>query len=137
MRDNVAVLSEVIVPTPSGAQVPLAQLADIRIVKGPPMVKSENARNSAFVYIDITGIDVGTYVNTAQQTVQAELNLPPGYSLMWSGQYEYMVRAEKRLMIVVPMTLVIIFLLLYLLSIMMRVAGSPVSAITSRVRSMQ
>ncbi len=113
LRDTPEKLRRILVPTPTGAQVPIAQLADIRIVKGPPMVKSENARNSAFVFIDITGIDVGTYVNTAQQTVQAELDLPPGYSLMWSGQYEYMVRAEKRLMVVVPMTLLIIFLLLY------------------------
>jgi Cu(I)/Ag(I) efflux system membrane protein CusA/SilA len=101
------------VPTPTGAQVPIAQLADIRIVKGPPVVKSENARNSAYVYMDITGIDVGTYVKAAQQTVQEKLELPPGYSLVWSGQYEYMVRAQKRLMVVVPMTLLIIFLLLY------------------------
>jgi Cu(I)/Ag(I) efflux system membrane protein CusA/SilA len=113
LRDTPEKLRRILVPTPTGAQVPIAQLADIRIVKGPPMVKSENARNSAFVFIDITGIDVGTYVNTAQQTVQEELDLPPGYSLMWSGQYEYMVRAEKRLMVVVPMTLLIIFLLLY------------------------
>jgi Cu(I)/Ag(I) efflux system membrane protein CusA/SilA len=101
------------VPTPTGAQVPIAQLADIRIVKGPPVVKSENARNSAYVYMDITGIDVGTYVKAAQKTVQEKLDLPPGYSLVWSGQYEYMVRAQKRLMVVVPMTLLLIFLLLY------------------------
>jgi Cu(I)/Ag(I) efflux system membrane protein CusA/SilA len=113
LRDTPEKLRRILVPTPTGAQVPIAQLADIRIVKGPPMVKSENARNSAFVFIDITGIDVGTYVNTAQQTVQSELDLPPGYSLMWSGQYEYMLRAKKRLMVVVPMTLLIIFLLLY------------------------
>jgi len=113
LRDTPEKLRRILVPTPSGAQVPIAQLADIRIVKGPPVVKSENARNSAFVYIDITGIDVGTYVKTARQTVQERLDLPPGYSLLWSGQYEYMVRAEKRLMIVVPTTLLIIFLLLY------------------------
>ena len=94
-------------------QVPIAQLADIRIVKGPPVVKSENARNSAWVFVDLTGIDVGTYVKAAQKTVQEKIDLPPGYSLVWSGQYEYMVRAEKRLMLVVPMTLLLIFLLLY------------------------
>jgi len=77
------------------------------------VVKSENARNSAYVYVDITGIDVGTYVKAAQKTVQQKIDLPPGYSLVWSGQYEYMVRAQKRLMIVVPMTLLLIFLLLY------------------------
>jgi len=93
--------------------VPITQLADIRIIKGPPVIKSENARNTAWIYIDITGIDVGTYVKKAQQIVREKVKLPPGYSLIWSGQYEYMVRAQKRLMIVVPMTLVIIFLLLY------------------------
>jgi Cu(I)/Ag(I) efflux system membrane protein CusA/SilA len=113
LRDTPEKLRRILVPTPTGAQVPIAQLADIRIVKGPPVVKSENARNSAYVYIDITGIDVGTYVKNAQQTVQEKLDLPPGYSLVWSGQYEYMVRAQKRLMTVVPMTLLIIFLLLY------------------------
>ncbi len=113
LRDTPEKLRRILVPTPTGAQVPIAQLADIRIVKGPPVVKSENARNSAYVYVDITGIDVGTYVKAAQKTVQEKIDLPPGYSLVWSGQYEYMVRAQKRLMIVVPMTLLIIFLLLY------------------------
>jgi Cu(I)/Ag(I) efflux system membrane protein CusA/SilA len=112
-RDTPEKLRRILVPTPTGAQVPIAQLADIRIVKGPPVVKSENARNSAYVYVDITGIDVGTYVKAAQKTVQEKIDLPPGYSLVWSGQYEYMVRAQKRLMIVVPMTLLLIFLLLY------------------------
>ncbi|MBT8342182.1 MAG: efflux RND transporter permease subunit [Desulfatitalea sp.] len=113
LRDTPEKLRRILVPTPAGAQVPIAQLADIRIVKGPPVVKSENARNSAFVYIDISGVDVGSYVKAARRTVQEKLSLPPGYSLLWSGQYEYMVRAQKRLMIVVPMTLAIIFLLLY------------------------
>jgi Cu(I)/Ag(I) efflux system membrane protein CusA/SilA len=113
LRDTPEKLRRILVPTPAGAQIPIAQLADIRIVKGPPVVKSENARNSAYVYVDLSGIDVGTYVKAAQQTVQEKLALPPGYSLVWSGQYEYMVRAQKRLMIVVPMTLMIIFILLY------------------------
>ncbi len=113
LRDTPEKLRRILVPTPTGTQVPIGQLADIRIVKGPPVVKSENARNSAYVYVDLTGIDVGTYVKTAQQTIKEKLRLPPGYSLVWSGQYEYMVRAQKRLMVVVPMTLLIIFLLLY------------------------
>ncbi|MBC2709777.1 MAG: efflux RND transporter permease subunit [Desulfosarcina sp.] len=113
LRDTPEKLRRILVPTPTGAQVPIAQLADIRIVKGPPVVKSENARNSAYVYVDLTGIDVGTYVKAAQKIVQEKIDLPPGYSLVWSGQYEYMVRAQKRLMIVVPMTLLLIFLLLY------------------------
>ncbi len=113
LRDTPEKLRRILVPAPTGAQVPITQLADIRIVKGPPMIKSENARNTAWIYIDITGIDVGTYVKKAQQIVREKVKLPPGYSMVWSGQYEYMVRAKKRLMIVVPMTLVIIFLLLY------------------------
>ena len=114
LRDTPEKLRRILVPTPMGAQVPITQLAEIRIVKGPPVIKSENARNTAWIYVDLTGIDVGTYVKKAQQIVGEKIKLPPGYSMVWSGQYEYMVRAQKRLMIVVPMTLVIIFLLLYL-----------------------
>jgi Cu(I)/Ag(I) efflux system membrane protein CusA/SilA len=88
-------------------------VADIMIVKGPPAIKSENARKNAWIFIDIAGIDVGTYVKNAQNAVASQIEMPPGYSLVWSGQYEYMVRAKKRLLIVVPMTLFIIFLLLY------------------------
>ncbi len=113
LRDTPEKLRRILVPTPSGAQVPITQVADIRIVKGPPAIKSENARNNAWIYIDLTGIDVGTYVKKAQQIVRDKIKLPPGYSLVWSGQYEYMIRAQKRLMIVVPLTLLIIFLLLY------------------------
>jgi Cu(I)/Ag(I) efflux system membrane protein CusA/SilA len=113
LRDSPEKLRRILVPTPTGAQVPITQLADIRIIKGPPGIKSENARNNAWIYVDLTGIDVGTYVKKAQQVVREKIKLPPGYSIVWSGQYEYMVRAQKRLMIVVPMTLIIIFLLLY------------------------
>ena len=114
LRDNLPALRRVLVPTPTGAQIPIGQLADIRIRKGPPGIKSENARLNAWVYVDIQGIDVGTYVKRAQQTVLEKVALPPGYSVSWSGQYEYMQRAEKRLKLVVPLTLGIIFLLLYL-----------------------
>ncbi len=113
LRDTPEKLRRILVPTPTGAQVPITQLADIRIVKGPPVIKSENARNNAWVYVDIRDIDVGTYVKRARKVVADEIKLPPGYSMVWSGQYEYMVRAQKRLMIVVPLTLIIIFLLLY------------------------
>jgi len=113
LRDSPEKLRRILVPTPTGAQVPIAQLADISIVKGPPVIKSENARNNAWVYIDIRDTDVGTYVKNAQVVVKDKIKLSPGYSIVWSGQYEYMVRAQKRLMIVVPMTLLIIFLLLY------------------------
>ena len=113
LRDTPEKLRRILVPTPSGAQVPITQLADIRIVKGPPVIKSENARNNAWIYVDISRIDVGTYVKHAQKVVAEKVKFPAGYSLVWSGQYEYMVRAQKRLAIVVPLTLVIIFLLLY------------------------
>jgi Cu(I)/Ag(I) efflux system membrane protein CusA/SilA len=113
LRDTPEKLRRILVPTPMGAPVPMTQIADIRIVKGPSVIKSENARKNAWIYVDITNIDVGTYVKKAQQVVREKIKLPPGYSMIWSGQYEYMVRAQKRLMIVVPMTLVIIFLLLY------------------------
>jgi Cu(I)/Ag(I) efflux system membrane protein CusA/SilA len=113
LRDSPEKLRRILVPTPSGAQVPITQLADIQIIKGPPVIKSENARNNAWVFIDISGIDVGTYVKSARESVNASIKLPSGYSLVWSGQYEYMIRAQKRLSIVVPMTLLIIFLLLY------------------------
>ena len=113
LRDTPEKLRGILVPTPTGIQVPITQVADIRIIKGPSSIKSENARKSAWIYVDLKGIDVGTYVKMAQRAVQEKIKLPPGYSMVWSGQYEYMVRAHRRLMIVVPMTLVIIFLLLY------------------------
>ena len=114
LRDSISKLKRVIIPTPTGAQIPISQVADIRIRKGAPVIKSENARHTAWVYVDISGIDIGTYVKRAQQAVKEELDLPEGYSVVWSGQYEYMERAAKRLRIVVPVTLLIIFLLLYL-----------------------
>ena len=114
LRDTPEKLRRILVPTPTGAQVPITQLADIRIRKEAPMIKSENGRKSAWVFVDIADIDVGTYVKKAQQVVKEKVTLPAGYSMVWSGQYEYMVRAKNRLMIVVPMTLMIIFLLLYL-----------------------
>ncbi|MEE4603837.1 MAG: efflux RND transporter permease subunit [Desulfobacteraceae bacterium] len=113
LRDSLENLKRILVPTPTGTQIPITQVADITILKGPPAIKSENARKNAWIYIDITGIDVGTYVKHAQAVVRDTIKMPAGYSLVWSGQYEYMVRAEKRLKIVVPMTLLIIFLLLY------------------------
>ncbi len=113
LRDTPEKLRRILVPTPTGAQVPITQLADIRIVKGPPVIKSENARNNAWIYVDITGVDVGSYVKRAKQAVAEQISLPAGYSMVWSGQYEYMIRAQKRLAVVVPMTLLIILVLLY------------------------
>ncbi len=114
LRDNIDSLKQTLVATPSGAQIPLGQLADIVIHKGPPMIKSENARLTSWVFVDIAGIDVGTYVKNAQQAVAQQVNIPAGYSLVWSGQYEYMQAARARLMVVVPIAGVLIVLLLYL-----------------------
>jgi Cu(I)/Ag(I) efflux system membrane protein CusA/SilA len=114
LRDNVEAMKRVLVPTPGGAQVPLGQLADISIHKGPASIKSENSRRTVWVFVDIRGVDVGTYVKDAQEAVRKNVKLPPGYSLMWSGQFEYMQRAEKRMMVVIPLTLFIVFLIIYL-----------------------
>ncbi|MBI1373616.1 MAG: AcrB/AcrD/AcrF family protein [Phycisphaera sp.] len=114
LRDNLPALRQTLVATPTGAQVPLGQLAAFDIHKGPPMLKSENARLTSWVFVDIAGIDVGTYVANAQRAVAEKVKLPPGYSIVWSGQFEYMEAARKRLTIVLPVTLVIIVLLLYL-----------------------
>ncbi|GAB6061952.1 efflux RND transporter permease subunit [Deferrisoma palaeochoriense] len=113
LRDDLEKLRRVLVPTPTGAQVPLGQLARLEIKKGPPGIKSENARRTAWIYVDLKGVDVGSYVENAKRIVEREVKFPPGYSIVWSGQYEYMQRARKTLNVIVPITLVIIFILLY------------------------
>lgn len=113
LRDSVENLRQTLVATPSGAQVPLGQVAKIESRPGPPMIKSENARPTSWVYVDIAGIDVGTYVQNAQRAVAAQVPLPAGYSIVWSGQYEYMQAARARLLIAVPLAAVAIVLLLY------------------------
>jgi Cu(I)/Ag(I) efflux system membrane protein CusA/SilA len=114
LRDSLTALRQTLVPTPTGAHIPLAQLATLAIHKGPPMLKSENAVLTSWVYVDIASIDVGTYVKHAQLAVDAQVKLPSGYSLVWSGQYEYMEAARKRLQVAVPLAAVTIILLLYL-----------------------
>jgi Cu(I)/Ag(I) efflux system membrane protein CusA/SilA len=113
LRDDPEALRETLIATPTGAQVPLQELASIEIHKGPPMVKSENARLTSWVYVDIAGLDVGTYVERARAEVERGVALPAGYSLVWSGQYEYMAAARARLAVVVPLAGVLIVLLLY------------------------
>jgi Cu(I)/Ag(I) efflux system membrane protein CusA/SilA len=113
LRDNINSLNRVLIPTPSGAQIPLSYVADMNIKKGPPVIKSENARKSAWLYVDIKNIDIGSYVANAKRAVDEQVKFPEGYSVVWSGQYEYMQRAQQRLRIVIPITLLIIFLLLY------------------------
>jgi Cu(I)/Ag(I) efflux system membrane protein CusA/SilA len=114
VRDSLEKLRNLPVVTPSGAHIPLAEVADIRIEDGPGMIKTEDARLNGWIYIDIEGRDLGSYVLDAQQVVADQVDLPPGYSISWSGQYEFMKRAIERLSTVVPVTLVIIVLLLYL-----------------------
>ncbi|MEE8260394.1 MAG: efflux RND transporter permease subunit [Nitrospinaceae bacterium] len=113
LRDDINKLQRVLISTPQGQQIPMVQVAKIVIKKGPPAIKSENARLNAWVYIDLKGIDVGTYVQQAKKIIAEKISLPQGYSLIWSGQYEYMERAQARLKLVIPFTLLIIFLLLY------------------------
>jgi Cu(I)/Ag(I) efflux system membrane protein CusA/SilA len=114
VRDSVEKLRSLPVITPSGQQIPLQAVAEIRIEDGPPMIKSENARLNGWVFIDIEDIDVGSYVRQARQAISDQLDLPAGYSLNWSGQYEYMQRAKQRLQLVVPITLAVIVLLLFI-----------------------
>lgn len=114
LRDNLPALQRVLIPTPGGAQIPLSYVADFEPVMGAPVIKSENARRTSWIYVDIRDIDVGTYVANARPIVEERVELPDGYSVVWSGQYEYMERAKERLALVIPITLVIIFLLLYL-----------------------
>ncbi|MDA0110728.1 efflux RND transporter permease subunit [Vibrio sp. La 4.2.2] len=113
-RDSVVKLQNLPLVTPNGARIALADVAEIRYEDGPPMIKTENARPNGWVFVDIAERDLGSYVTEAQNTVAERLSLPAGYSLTWSGQYEYMERAKERLSVVVPVTLSIIMLLLYL-----------------------
>ncbi|MCP3963111.1 MAG: efflux RND transporter permease subunit, partial [bacterium] len=113
LRDNPQALERILVTSPTGVQVPLGQLARIELRQGPPGIKSENAQPNAWVYVDLKGIDVGTWVERAQREV-AKIKRPPGYDFNWSGQWEYMVRARERLLFIVPLTLLIIFLILYI-----------------------
>jgi Cu(I)/Ag(I) efflux system membrane protein CusA/SilA len=114
LRNDIEALSRVAVPTPLHHTVPLADVADITISKGAPAIKSENARRTAWIYVDLNTSDIGGYVERARALLARELDLPVGVSMVWSGQYEYMERANERLRLVVPLTLGIIFLLLYL-----------------------
>lgn len=113
-RDSVDRLRVLPIVTPAGATTTLGAVADVSITDGPPQLRSENARLNGWVYVDITGRDLGSYVAEAQQAVRMQVSLPPGYSITWSGQFEYLERAAKKLQIVVPFTLAIIFVLLYL-----------------------
>ena len=114
LRDNQESLKRVLIATPAGAQIPLALVADLVLRRGPPAIKSENSRPNAWIYVDIKTSDIGGFVSEAKQTINQEINLPPGYTLVWSGQFEYMERAAERLRIIIPLTFLLILLLLYL-----------------------
>ena len=103
-RSDVGSLERVLVATPSGAQIPISQLADIRLLEGPSMIRDENGLLSGYVYVDVAGRDLGSYVEEAQRLVRAQVepHLPAGYSLSWSGQYEFLQRVRERLKLVVP-----------------------------------
>ena len=112
--DPQAIATQVLVPIMGGAMVPLGQLAKVSLMKAPPSIRTENALLSAYIFVDIRGRDIGGYVADAQKAVRERVQFTPGYYATWSGQFEYMERAQQRMRIVVPLTLVIVFLLLYL-----------------------
>jgi len=113
LREDMESLQRVLIPTPIGQHIPLALVASINYTRGPPVIKSENARPNAWIYVDISSSDIGGFVKEAKEVLAAQVNVPAGYTITWSGQFEYMERAAARLRIVAPATLLIIFLLLY------------------------
>ena len=113
LRDDLETLKRVLIPTPTGIQIPLAMVAEIDYQRGPPVIKSEDARPNAWIYVDISTSDIGGFVKQAKQVLADQVSIPAGYTITWSGQFEYMERAAARLQVVAPATLLIIFLLLY------------------------
>ncbi len=113
-RNDLDSLKRILITTPQGSRIPIGQVANVSIKKGPPGIKSENARRTAWVYVDMTGSDIGSFVKAAQQAVSEQVKLPSGYNLIWSGQYEYMQEANKRLQLVIPLTILVIFVILYM-----------------------
>jgi Cu(I)/Ag(I) efflux system membrane protein CusA/SilA len=113
-RESLESIRGVLVHSPMGHYVPLGELADLKFVKGPPVIKSEGSRPTAWIYVDVSGKDIGGYVARARDLIEREVKLPAGYNLVWSGQFEYMQRAAARLRMIVPVTLLLVFLLLYL-----------------------
>jgi len=114
LRTDIDQLERVLVTTSKGIHVPIMEVAEIQLVNGPAMIRNENGMIAGYVYVDITGRDVGGYVEEAKKVVMTELKLPPGYSLTWSGQYENMLRVRERLKVIIPITIILIFVLLYM-----------------------
>lgn len=114
LRDDIPKLSRVLVATPSGAQIPISQIADIYMTQGPSMIRDENGMLSGYVYVDVSGKDIGGYVENAKKIVAEKVKLPEGYLLQWSGQYENMLRVRSHLKVILPLTIFLIFMLLYM-----------------------
>jgi len=114
LRSDIETLSRVLIPTPTGIQIPIAMVAKLVYRRGPPVIKSEDARPNAWIYVDISSSDIGGFVAKAKKVLEEKVMIPAGYTVTWSGQFEYMERASQRLRIVAPITLLIIFLLLYM-----------------------
>ncbi len=114
LRDDLPDLQRVLIATPSGAQIPISEVADIHLASGPSMIRDENGMLAGYVYVDMAGRDIGGYVNEAKKVVQQKLTLPEGYTLQWSGQYENMMRVRERLKFILPLTIFLIFVLLYM-----------------------
>ena len=115
VRDSIEQLKLLPIVTPAGQRITLQAVADLRIEDGPPMIKSENARLNGWIYVDIGDVDLGSYVNAAQKAVAEQVDLPSGYSITWSGQYEYMERAKQHLAVVIPFTILTIIVLLFII----------------------
>jgi Cu(I)/Ag(I) efflux system membrane protein CusA/SilA len=114
LRDNIEAIKRVLVDASDGRQAPLGQVANITLVKGPMVIRSENTRPNSWVFVDIRGIDIGTYIKRAQKAVSENVTLPQGYTVIWSGEFEYLQRMQRRLMFIIPFTLLIIILIIYL-----------------------
>ncbi|MGH7938305.1 MAG: efflux RND transporter permease subunit, partial [Bryobacteraceae bacterium] len=112
-RSDLPALKRVLISTPSGAQVPLEQLADIRKTTGPPSIRDENGSLAGFVFVDTYGVDLGSYVESAKKLIAENVKLPPGYFIEYGGQYQYLLKAKEKLRLIVPLTLLLIFVLLY------------------------
>ncbi len=113
-RSDVPALKRVLVTTPTGAQIPLGQLADIELTTGPPSIRNENGVKAGFVFVDTHGIDLGSYVANAKKLIAENVKLPPGYFLDWGGQFQYLLKARETLKLIIPLTLVLIFMLIYM-----------------------
>jgi Cu(I)/Ag(I) efflux system membrane protein CusA/SilA len=113
-QDPLAIATQILVPLPNGGMIPLGQVASVKTIKAPPSIRTENALLSTYIFVDIRNRDIGGYVAEAQKAVSEQVKFPAGYYATWSGQFEYMERAKQKLKVVVPLTLAIIFLLLYL-----------------------